>query len=154
MSVKPASFKRIFQPILISALTILLLGSGCQAVDTASGHLTAAQIYCQTMGYSFEVRQDIEGNTLEICRFPNGFECPIDDFFYGACGADQTLCALQGNTLERVDRPSGEAAYALCRFPDGSACLAFDYVLYGYKCTLARNVNDCIQIPGGICQNR
>lgn len=153
MSLKSASIKSVFNPVLL-AFVVLFLGVGCQGIDTASGHLSAARIYCQNTGHSYEARQDIEGNTLEICRFPNGFECPIDDFYNGVCGTDQTLCSLQGNILERVDSPNGDAAYAICRFPDGSACLAFDYLLYGDKCALARNVNNCIEIPGGICQNR
>ncbi len=137
--------------LLAAALTLAL--TGC-VTDPRQQAVSAAQVYCETQGYRFETRLDVEGNPINVCVFWDNFECEALEFLYGRCFPERTTCALTGNRLEAAQNVEGTVEYALCRFADNSACLAFDYALFADKCTRVRQVTSCVQIPGGMCLPR
>jgi putative hemolysin len=140
---------KLLAAILIAGFALTL--SGC-IIDPDQQTVTAAQVYCQTMGYRFEERLDVNGEPISVCVFLDNFECDALAFFAGQCFPERTYCALSGFTVETRVNEDGERPYALCRFTDGSACMEFDFALLGDKCVRVRDVNTCVELPGGICR--
>lgn len=136
--------------MLLALLPALLL-VGC-GVDPAHAQYAPEQIYCEAIGYTFERRLDVEGEEIEVCVFPDLFECPARDFFRGACAPERTICALTGNIILSVYDSNQDSTYAVCRFPDGSSCTEFDYAVNTQRCQQARDIKTCVELPGGICR--
>jgi len=146
----PHHLARVAALAAILALAALAL-SAC-VVDPARQFLAAAQVYCESTGYRFEQRTNVEGEEISVCVFLDNFECDALEFMSGQCFPERTLCALQGNSVEAADPLNEDMRHAKCRFADGTACTAFDYLLYGDKCTRVRDVATCVELPGGICR--
>ena len=59
-----------------------------------------AMVYCESMGYQYEVRTDPKGNEYGVCIFPDGTECDAWDFFKGKEGKSFSYCAKKGYAIE------------------------------------------------------
>jgi putative hemolysin len=53
--------------------------------SAAPGLANPASMYCETQGYTLEIRTDEEGNQYGVCVFPDGSECEEWAFFRGEC---------------------------------------------------------------------
>lgn len=111
----------------------------------------APSFYCMGLGYTYEVREDSEGNKFEVCIFPDGYECEVEAFLTGECGLNYTYCARQGMAASQRQSEDGKISYVICRFPDGSYCLDFDFAFYQDKCAQTRRAITCDVMPGGLC---
>lgn len=117
------SKKILFTAVFLLALVLLL--TSCkqdQAQKTTQTSVAnPASVYCQSLGYTEEIRQNSSGQ-YGVCIFPDGSECNSWDFLAGRCGQGFSYCAQQGYTLN-----ISEGNIALCVFDDGSTCNEYLY---------------------------
>lgn len=139
---------KVRKGLLLALLAMALVGCRRLGVVDTTG---APSFYCEALGYRLEQRQDAEGHAIEVCVFPDGYECEEEAFLRGDCGLQYTYCARQGMLAERRESPNGATTYVQCRFPDGSFCLDFDFAFYPEKCSAARRAVICDELPGGLC---
>ncbi len=135
---------------LLIGLAFLL--AGCRGRLGKPDLQGGASFYCTALGYTLDQREDAEGRKISICRFYDGYECEEEAFLTGDCGLQYTFCARHGLVAERQESPNNGPPYVLCRFPDGSSCLEFDYAFTRDKCTRASTALSCSQQPGRLCQ--
>lgn len=88
----------------------------------ARGYPSPAAIYCDMMGYQYEIRVDSERNQYGVCIFPDGSECDAWDFYYGRAGKEFSYCARYGYDIETKELDggtySGECAICVPRGSD------------------------------------
>jgi putative hemolysin len=81
--------------------------------------------YCEGIGYTYEYRPDAgKEKYTGYCVFPNGSECPADEFGSGLCHREFSLCEIKGYVL-RIGVEQSETynmTYPICIFPDNSYC--------------------------------
>ncbi len=122
--------QRILAVAIIGALlATFLLGStgtvaatGCPTCPTPAGEgkvmgtLNPAAVYCQQMGYQYDIREDEAGNQYGVCIFPDGSECDAWCFLKGKCGKNYSYCAKKGydTETERIDKGGYYTECAVC----------------------------------------
>jgi C1A family cysteine protease len=81
-----------------------------------TGSADPAALYCQKLGYKYEIREDDKGNQYGVCVFPDGSECNAWDFFKGSCGGEYSYCAQKGYDIETevVNKGSYTEECAVC----------------------------------------
>jgi putative hemolysin len=76
-----------------------------------------AAVYCQDMGYTYQVVSDGAGGETDTCSMPDGQVCGAWDFLEGKCGQAWSYCARVGlRTRTAVD---GKDPFS----PDYSVCV-------------------------------
>jgi putative hemolysin len=58
-----------------------------------------AAVYCEFLGFKYEIRKAKDGSKSGVCKFPDGTECDAFAFFRGECGKKYPYCALKGCTV-------------------------------------------------------
>ena len=85
----------------------------------AVGFANPAAIYCEDLGYSYEI-VTTENGDVGVCTLPDNSACDEWDFLAGKCGAQYSLCAKQGYDLQvRNDGKGFAPEYAVCTAKDG-----------------------------------
>jgi C1A family cysteine protease len=69
---------------------------GCDG--NAPGMANPAAVYCQELGYEYEIVDASEGQ-YGTCIFPGGSQCNEWSFLQGKCGRNYSYCARQGYDL-------------------------------------------------------
>jgi C1A family cysteine protease len=69
---------------------------GCNG--NAPGMANPAAVYCQELGYEYEIVDASEGQ-YGVCIFPGGSQCNEWSFLQGKCGRSYSYCARQGYDL-------------------------------------------------------
>ncbi|MCJ7509391.1 MAG: DUF333 domain-containing protein [Dehalococcoidia bacterium] len=87
--------------------------SGCGG--DAPGMANPAAVYCQELGYEYQVVDAAEGQH-GICVLPDGSECDGWGFLQGKCGQSYSYCATQGYDLvtKSDGKNSFSAEYGVC----------------------------------------
>jgi C1A family cysteine protease len=87
-------------------------------------------VYCDVMGYQYEIRIDSEGNEYGISIFPDGSECDAWDFFYGRAGKEFSYCSLYGYDIEteEVDKGTYSSKCAVCVPKEGDNMRGIDRI--------------------------
>ncbi|MCJ7724339.1 MAG: DUF333 domain-containing protein, partial [Anaerolineales bacterium] len=65
----------------------------------AVGFANPAAIYCEDLGYSYEI-VTTENGDVGVCTLPDNSACDEWDFLAGKCGAQYSWCAKQGYDLQ------------------------------------------------------
>jgi len=82
-----------------------------------------AAVYCNELGYVYQVVDDPDGGQRDICRLPGELVCPAWDFLNGKCGQDYSICSQKG--LKTTIRENGNnpfsPEYAVCVDTDGNS---------------------------------
>ena len=88
-----------------------------------------AAVYCEGLGYEYEIRTSPSGGQYGVCVFPDGSECRGWLFLRGKCGQKFSFCEKKGFTIENRAKNMGTwtAEYAVCVFPDRSECPEWDF---------------------------
>jgi C1A family cysteine protease len=81
---------------LLSPPGVAETASGCDAY--APGMANPAAVYCQELGYQYEIVDAVEGQHGE-CVFPDASRCDAWRFLEGKCGQGYSYCARQGYEL-------------------------------------------------------
>ena len=90
-------------------------------------------VYCENLGYRYEIRTKSDGSQLGFCIF-DGEECPAWDFFNGLCGEEYTYCSKMGGILIIIkSQYSHTSVYAACILSSGKICYEFDYAMGACK---------------------
>ena len=106
----------------LPASTGTVAATGCPTCPPPAGEEKVpgtpnpAAVYCQQMGYQYDVREDEAGNQYDVCIFPDGSECDAWCFFKGKCGEDYSYCARKGydTETELVDKGGYYTECAVC----------------------------------------
>jgi uncharacterized repeat protein (TIGR01451 family) len=75
----------------------------------APGMANPAAIYCQELGYEYQVVDAADGQH-GICVLPDGSECDAWGFLQGKCGQSYSYCATQG--YELVTKSDGKNSFS------------------------------------------
>ena len=86
-------------------------------------------VYCENLGYRYEIRTKSDGSQLGFCIF-DGEECPAWDFFNGLCGEEYTYCSKTGGVLVKIKNAGYVAA---CVLPYGKICYEWSYFMGACK---------------------
>jgi putative hemolysin len=83
-------------------------------------------VYCQALGYTYEIKQNAKGEDIGVCLFPENenADCSSWDFMQGKCGTDYSYCAKMGyrqKTATGTECGSEDplAECLICILPDG-----------------------------------
>jgi C1A family cysteine protease/putative hemolysin len=81
----------------------------------AAGYANPAAIYCQDLGYTYQVVKTSQGD-IGKCKLPEGLICDDWDFLAGKCGEQFSICAQKGYILERLTDGNDPFSpeYAVC----------------------------------------
>jgi putative hemolysin len=96
-------------------------------VSSAYAMKDPAAVYCSTLGYQYEIKQNENGNEAGICVFPENEgkdNCSSWEFMSGKCGMEYSYCAKEGylqKTGTGTECASEDllAECLLCVLPDG-----------------------------------
>lgn len=129
---------RLFWLFSLGLLIMLACQAGCQQVksgetsgvvdeggnaagETGLNLANPAAVYCESLGYTLEPRENADGMDA-ACIFPDGNECPQWDFLAGRCGNEHSFCSVQGGEIKDVGTNIAD-----CIFEDGSTCGEFSF---------------------------
>jgi C1A family cysteine protease len=59
-----------------------------------------AAIYCEAMGYDYSISRDREGNTIDVCTFPDHSSADAWSFFRGREAQHFSFCEQKGFSME------------------------------------------------------
>jgi putative hemolysin len=76
-----------------------------------------AAVYCQDMGYTYQVVNDGAGGETDTCGMPDGQVCSAWDFLEGKCGQAWSYCAMLGLSAHTAD--DGKDPFS----PDYTVCV-------------------------------
>jgi len=84
--------------------------------EVSNSNSNPAAIYCQKMGYSYNIVPDGKGGQTDTCTMPNHTICDAWDFYTGECGVRFSYCAKIGaETVTATDgKDSFTANYSRC----------------------------------------
>lgn len=97
-----------------------------------AGVINPAAVYCEKQGYNLtNIQTIVAQESYSYCVFPDRTMCEEWAFFRGECGEQYTSCVKQGfKIVSRTGNWSSfSTKYAVCAFPNGKECLAYDFVL-------------------------
>jgi len=91
-----------------------------QAAESSIGVANPAAVYCQDLGYEYEIDKTASGD-MGVCKFPDSSTCDEWDFLSGKCGVEHSVCAQMGYGL--IVKQDGNnlysSEYAVCVTPEG-----------------------------------
>jgi len=75
------------------AATVQMWGTPVEIItitvrESSAGLANPAAVYCDEMGYDYDIRKDAGGNEYGICIFPNGTEMDVWDLYRAAHPAE------------------------------------------------------------------
>ena len=115
-------------------IVVISLLAGCAQKDVEPLDVNGAQLanpsalYCDGLGYSYEIVTAADGGQSGVCKFSEGAECPGWEFFRGECGNEYSYCEAQGGELvTRSGEESFTTVQAVCILPGGGECPEWDY---------------------------
>jgi putative hemolysin len=73
---------------LLLALSTILGACKPANVD-ATSLANPAAVFCEERGYSYQIREDADGNQYGVCVFSSGDECDAWAFYNGECAPNQ-----------------------------------------------------------------
>ena len=96
----------------LGLILLVMILAGCALRPSSNGPLPQPTIdqaklanpaagYCEEQGFTYEIRQDAQGNEVGVCIFDDGTECDAWAYFRGECGQDK-LGKLALNLVERA----------------------------------------------------
>jgi putative hemolysin len=97
-------------------------------VSSAYGMKNPSAVYCEALGYSFELKQNGNGDDIGVCDFPGNdgnADCDSWAFLEGKCGTDYSYCAKMGYQQKKtVGAECGSedilAECLICILPNGT----------------------------------
>ena len=81
-------------------LILSLIGITSTLARAGKSIRNPAMVYCNEMGYQYEIRIDPEGNEYGVCIFPDETECDAWDFLKGKAGKPFSYCVKNGYDIE------------------------------------------------------
>lgn len=72
-------------PLALSLVAVVAVACTDASVEDEPEIANPASEYCIEQGGRLELRDDVEGNQLGTCVFPDGSECEEWAFFRGEC---------------------------------------------------------------------
>ena len=95
-------------------------GDTAQCSANGIGMMNPAALYCQNLGYIFELVEGKRGQE-GICRLPDGESCEAWSFLEGRCGTSYSYCALQGYQVKTIMNGNGSLSsnFAVCIGDEG-----------------------------------
>ncbi len=96
MSIKiiDSFIKKEFRGIIISIIIF-------STIIPVFGLLNPAGVYCEKLGYTYEINQTEEG-AFGICQFPDSSTCGTWDFLKGKCGKEFSYCIKEGYEIKTI----------------------------------------------------
>jgi PKD repeat protein/putative hemolysin len=68
-----------------------------------------SRVYCESLGYEYEIKTDKGGNQFGICKFPNKTSCDAWEFYRGKAGQPFSYCVKNGYDIDT--KVAGEKSY-------------------------------------------
>lgn len=109
--------------LLFLIVTILVLSKTTVLFSTQVSLPDPAAIYCNDLGYKYEIITNPDGSQYGICKLPHGLECDAWKFFQGKCKKEYTYCEKRGGKIITTNTGcSFSSECAICILPDGTKC--------------------------------
>ncbi|MEI7663939.1 MAG: DUF333 domain-containing protein [Bacteroidota bacterium] len=89
-------------------------------------------VYCNRMGYHFEIMRDPQGNETGRCLLPDGSAVSSWDFLRGKAGREFSWCVKNGYAMETeiLDHGGYRTEKPLCvKYADGKAIAKYDMLV-------------------------
>jgi putative hemolysin len=114
----------------VTAALLVLLGGMVLGGGPARGAPNPAAVYCEGLGYSYEVKE-VDAGQYGVCVFSDTTSCGGWDFLNGECGAEHTRCGKNGGTISvhtGSECPADlmQSTCALCTAADGETCFEYE----------------------------
>ena len=77
----------------ISLLCVCAVIISVTAYGQTKGYVNPSAAYCEKMGYTYENRQDEQGNSIGICILPNDSIIDAWEFYKGKVAQEYSYCA-------------------------------------------------------------
>jgi len=111
--------------VFIVLFVVVGVSTACDCtvnMDSVSmmGMANPAAVYCEELGYQYNILTDNEGGQQGICVFPDNSSCDEWGFFTGKCGQNYSWCAVNGCGIKTVSdgRNQYSPEYAVCILPN------------------------------------